>query len=150
MAIRFRHVAFVVSGLRAAEHYYQTVFEAELIGREARLPDGLWYTLPFDKHWDDVDRARIDIGMVALRRDEMVLALFEGVPRTGQLLFIGLSMAPKEIAILRSRLPLDTEVTTDDSHRLEFQDPYGIRWQISVPVSSFRTSGEIAQRWLQV
>ncbi len=150
MAIRFRHIALVTPGLRAAEEYYQAIFAAELIGREARLSDGLWYTMPFDKDWDDADKAGIDIGMVALRRDEMVLALFAGEPCSTQLLFIGVSMEPGQIGLLRSRLPRATEVTMDESSALEFRDRYGVRWQVSDSASRFRTSGDVAQRWLEL
>jgi catechol 2,3-dioxygenase-like lactoylglutathione lyase family enzyme len=44
-----RHIALFVPDLRAAERYSQSIFDMELIGREAELADGLWYTLPFDK-----------------------------------------------------------------------------------------------------
>ncbi len=37
-----RHIALLVPDLRAAEQYYQAVFEMEVIGREALLKDGLW------------------------------------------------------------------------------------------------------------
>jgi hypothetical protein len=39
--------------LRVAEAYSMRVFDMEIIGGEAMLNDGLWYTLPFDKAWDD-------------------------------------------------------------------------------------------------
>ena len=40
-----RHIALFVPDLREAERYYQSIFDMELIGREAELADGLWYTL---------------------------------------------------------------------------------------------------------
>jgi hypothetical protein len=46
-----RFIAVVVSDLRTAEQFYKGVFEMEVIGHEAMLNDGLWYTLPFDKGW---------------------------------------------------------------------------------------------------
>ena len=55
-----RHIALLVLDLRAAEQYYQAVFEMEVIGREALLKDVLWYTLPFDKGWDDAEAAAIE------------------------------------------------------------------------------------------
>ncbi len=55
-----RHIALLVPDLRAAEQYYQAVFEMEVIGREAVLKDGLWYPLPFDKGWDDAEAAAIE------------------------------------------------------------------------------------------
>lgn len=65
-----RHIALVVPDLRAAEGYYQWVFDMELIGREAELDDGLWYTLPFDKGWDDAEAAGVALGMLALRKGD--------------------------------------------------------------------------------
>ncbi len=47
-----RHIALLVPKLQAAESNYQMVFEIELIGREALLNDGLWYTLPFNRSWE--------------------------------------------------------------------------------------------------
>jgi catechol 2,3-dioxygenase-like lactoylglutathione lyase family enzyme len=37
MNISFRHLALVVPDLRAAEDYYRSIFDMELIGREAEL-----------------------------------------------------------------------------------------------------------------
>lgn len=53
MISSLRHIALLVPDLRVAEAYYLRVFDMEIIGREAMLKDGLWYTLPFDKGWDD-------------------------------------------------------------------------------------------------
>ena len=74
MANSVRHIALVVPDLREAEEYYQSLFGMELIGREAELEDGLSYTLSFDKGWDDAQAAGIELGMVALRKGEIVLA----------------------------------------------------------------------------
>lgn len=150
MTVRLRHVALVVPDLRPAETYYQTIFSADLIGREARLADGLWYTMRPEHNWDDADNGSIDIGMVALRKDEMVLALFAGGAETAQPLFIGLAMEPAEIALVRSRLPQGTEVTADTASGLAFRDRYGVRWQLSDDATPFRTAGEIGQRWLEL
>ena len=73
-----RHIALFVPDLRAAESYYQSIFDMEIIGREAELADGEWYTLPFDKGWDEAEAAGVELGMVALRKDEFGLALFRG------------------------------------------------------------------------
>ena len=70
-----RHIALIVPDLRAAEAYYQRLFEMALIGREAKLGDGRWHTLPFDKSWEDAEAAGIELGMLALRKGEFVLAL---------------------------------------------------------------------------
>jgi hypothetical protein len=122
----------------------------ELIGREAELEDGLWYTLPLEKSWDDAEAAGIELGMLALRKDEIVLALFSGDAPQGQVFAIGLSMSAEEIAGVRARLPRDAEVITDEPESLAFRDPYRITWQISIPESSFRTAGDFAGRWLEL
>ncbi len=145
-----RHIAVVVPDLRAAERYYQTVFDMELIGREAELADGLGYTLPFDKGWDEAEAAGIEPGMLALRKDKFVLALFRGDAPPGQIYVIGLAMPTEEIARVRARLPEAAQVSEDAPDRLEFRDPYQIMWQISVPGDVFRTAGDFANRWLKL
>lgn len=147
----FRHVALVVPDLRAAEEYYQSVFNMELIGREAELDGGLWYTLPFDKGWDEAQAAGIELGMLALRKDQFVLALFKGDAPSGQVAVIGLKMPMEEIVRVRDRLPRDAQVSDRaPTNYLEFRDPYQIVWQISLPESEFRTSGHSANRWLRL
>ena len=143
-----RHIALFVPDLRTAEHYYQSIFDMELIGREAELADGLWYTLPFDKGWDEADAAGIKLDMVGLRKDEFALAFFRGDAPVGQVNVIGLRMLIDEIARVRARLPGDTQVLEDESDYLEFRDTYLITWQIMFPGSKFSTSGVSANRWL--
>jgi catechol 2,3-dioxygenase-like lactoylglutathione lyase family enzyme len=145
-----RHIALFVRDLRAAELYYQSIFDTELIGREVELADGQWYTLPFDKGWDDADAAGIKLGMVALRKDEFGLALFRGDASPGQVYVIGLRMPGAEIAGVRSRLPGDTQILEEEPDYLEFLDPYQITWQIMLPESKFSTSGVFANRWLKL
>ena len=148
MICSLRHIALVVPDLRVAERYYQSIFDMELVGREAELPDGLWYTLPFDKGWDEADAAGIELGMLALRKDEFGLALFRGDAPVGQVNVIGLKMPLAEIAAVRARLPEGTPVSVDAPDSLEFRDPYQIFWQILRPESRFRTAGDFANRWL--
>ena len=150
MTISFRHLALVVPDLRAAEEYYQSIFAMELIGREAELEDRHWYTLPFDKGWDEMEAAGIGLGMLALRKDQFVLALFKGDASPGQVCFIGLKMPSEEIARVKDRLPKDAEMSDNGPDYLEFRDPYQIVWQISLPKSEFRTSGDITNRWLKL
>jgi catechol 2,3-dioxygenase-like lactoylglutathione lyase family enzyme len=145
-----RHIALFVPDLRTAEHYYQSIFDMELIGREAELADGLWYTLPFDKGWDEADAAGIKLDMLALRKDEFGLALFRGDAPPGQVNVIGLRMPMEEIDRVRARLPGDTQVLEDEPDYLEFRDPYQITWQIMLPESKFSTAGDIANRWLKL
>ncbi|MGD9091830.1 MAG: hypothetical protein PVF74_03205 [Anaerolineales bacterium] len=54
-----RHIALVVPNLREAEVYYQSLFQMELIGREAELDDNQWYTLPVGKSWEVAEAAGI-------------------------------------------------------------------------------------------
>ena len=150
MIASLRHIAVFVPNLRSAEHYYQSVFDMELIGREAELSDGLWYTLPVDKGWDEAEAAGIEPGMLALRRDEFVLALFRGDAPPGQIYVIGLTMPTEEMVGVRARLPEEAQVSEDAPDRLEFRDPYQITWQISLPGSEFRTAGDFANRWLKL
>ena len=145
-----RHIALLVPDLRAAEEYYQVVFEMEVIGREALLEDGLWYTLPFDKGWDDAKAAAIDLGMLALRKGDFVLAILRGNAVYGQMYAVGLAMPVEEIAGIRVRLTEDTEVMEEGPAFLTFRDPYQIIWQISVPGDEFRTAGDFADRWLRL
>ena len=105
-----RQIALFVPDLRAAERYYQSVLDMELIGREAELADGLWYTLPFDKGWDEAEAAGIKLDMLTLRKDEFALSLFRGDATAGQVNVIGLRMPMEEIARVRARLPGDTQV----------------------------------------
>lgn len=150
MNISFRHLALVVPNLRVAEEYYQLIFDMELIGREAKLNDGVWYTLPFDKGWAAAEAAGIELGMLALRKDQFVLALFKGGASPGQVCFIGLKMPSEEIAKVKDRLPKDAEMSDSGPDYLEFRDPFQIVWQISVPESEFRTSGHSANHWLKL
>jgi catechol 2,3-dioxygenase-like lactoylglutathione lyase family enzyme len=145
-----RHIALFVPDLRSAERYYQTIFDMELVGREAELADGLWYTLPLDKGWDEAEAAGIELGMLALRKEEFGLALFRGDAPLGQVYMIGLKMPMEEIARVRARLPGDAQVLEDEPDYLEFRDPYQITWQIMLPESKFSTAGEFANRWLKL
>jgi len=145
-----RHIALFVPDLRAAESYYQSIFDMELIRREAELADGLWYTLPLDKGWDETDAAGIKLDMLGLRKDEFALALFRGDAPAGQVNVIGLRMPMEEIARVRARLPGNTQVLEDEPDYLEFRDPYLITWQIMFPGSKFSTAGVFANRWLKL
>jgi len=145
-----RHIAIVLPDLRAAEQYYQTVFDMELIGREAELEDGLWHTLPFNKGWDEADAAGIKLGMSALRQDTFVLALFKGDAPAGQLFAVGLTMLREQIVNVHARLGDSSDVYASAPNYLEFRDPYRIIWQIATPGYTFRTAGDFANRWLRL
>lgn len=150
MTVSIHHIAVWVPDLRTAEAYYRTSFEMQLIGRETLLQDGLWYTLPADKNWEDARAAGIDLGMCALRKGDFVLALFQGQPILGQVYAIGLEMPVEEITRLRARLSEDTLILEDGPSGLTFRDPYQIIWQVSAPGIEFRSAGEFADRWLKL
>ena len=150
MSAHVKHIALVVPDLREAETFYQSVFDMELIGREAARDDGLWATLPFDKGWDEAEAAEIELNMVALRKGEFVLALFRGAASPGQVYVIGLAMPAEEIAGMRTRLPEGMAARGGSTNHLEFRDPWQITWQISVPGTAFRTAGDWANRWLEL
>jgi catechol 2,3-dioxygenase-like lactoylglutathione lyase family enzyme len=147
MTISVSHIALYVPDLREAEKFYQNLFDMELIGREIEKEDGLWYTLPFDKGWEDAKAAGMQLGMTALRRGGFVLALFRGTNPPGQVFAIGLSATKEDIKAIHERLSPDIKIEEFHPDRLEFRDPYHITWQIAVePV--FRTAGDFANRWL--
>jgi catechol 2,3-dioxygenase-like lactoylglutathione lyase family enzyme len=150
MTTALRHVALFVPDLQAAEVYYQRLFDLEIVGREARLQDGLWNALPAGKGWDDARAAGVELGMIAMRQGAFVLALFLGDPQPGQLYMIGLSMSPEEIAGVRERLPNDVTVLEDRPGALTFRDRHIIGWQLYTTGAEFRNSGESGGRWLDV
>ena len=144
------HIALVVSDLQAAETFYQRLFNMSLVGREAPREDGLWYTLPTDKGWDDAAAEGIALRMVALRRGAFVLALFQGHVAYGQVFAIGLSVSDKSFAEIRAGLPSSVQVETDEPNSLVFRDAYGITWQIRSPEFVFLSNGEEDGRWLEL
>jgi catechol 2,3-dioxygenase-like lactoylglutathione lyase family enzyme len=145
-----RHIALVVPNLREAERYYQSLFQMELIGREAELDDGQWYTLPAGKGWEDAQAAGIELDMLALRKGDFVLALFSGPSITGQVFAIGLAMPPEQVAEVRDRLPPEAELILDHPEQFNFRDRYGISWQLVPPGDEFLMNGDAAGRWLEL
>jgi catechol 2,3-dioxygenase-like lactoylglutathione lyase family enzyme len=145
-----RHIALVVPNLREAEEYYQSVFQMQLIGREAELDDGQWYTLPPGKGWADAEAAGIELGMLALRKGDIVLALFPGPHTPGQVYAIGLALPLEQTSEVRNRLPPDAEVIVDQREQFNFRDRYGILWQLVPPRDEFLMNGDSADRWLEV
>lgn len=121
-----RHIALFGPDLRAAEADYRLLFEMRLIGREARLDDGLWHTLPFNKGWDEAEAAAIALGILALRKGDFVPALFQGDAPPGQVFANGLNLLEDEMARARARLPADAAVLEARSDGLTFRDRYQI------------------------
>lgn len=143
------HIALFVPDLQEAEKYYQTLFTMELIGREIEQENDLWFTLPFDKGWEDASAAGVVIGMSALKKGKLVLALFRGDKPLGQVFAIGLNATRDEIDNIYKKLSPEIRIYVHQHDRLEFIDPYQITWQIAVdPV--FRTAGDFADRWVNL
>ena len=141
------HIALFVPDLQEAEQFYQSLFDMELIGREIEKENGLWYTLPFDKGWEDVKASGIEPGMTALRNGGLVLALFRGDKELGQVFAIGLNGTTEDIKTIHAKLTPDIQIDVYQPDRIEFVDPYHITWQIAVdPI--FDTAGHFANRWL--
>jgi hypothetical protein len=138
--------------LRGAEAYYANLFELDVVLREGPLesggPDaGLWGQLPPEKSWDDAAAAGVEIGMVALQRDDVILALF-AVPPTGVGVYaFGLVMDEPGIERVADRLEGET-IESHENGWLAFVDRMGVRWQLSSS-APFRGAGADGS-WLEV
>ena len=124
MTATLEFVALFVPDLKRAEEYYRTLFEMEVITREAPREDGYWYALPERKDWQDLENAGIEIGMLAVRRDNFVLALFLSDPVKGQVFAFGLSMTPAQIDSLHSRITMENVLRNEEGSLLHFRDIY--------------------------
>jgi catechol 2,3-dioxygenase-like lactoylglutathione lyase family enzyme len=143
------HIALFVPDLQEAEQYYQNLFTMELIGREILHENGQSATLPFDKGWEDAKAAGLKIGMSALKKGKLVLALFSGKKSLGQVFAIGLNATQDEMDNIYRKLSPETQIDVHQADRLEFIDHFHITWQIAVdPV--FRTAGDYANRWVDI
>lgn len=145
-----KHIALFVPDLRAAEHFYTEVFGMDLLFREADLGDDDWYALPAEKGWDDAEQAGVQLTMVALRHDTFVLALFRGSPQPGTVSEICLACTSEERDAVARRSAASAQVVDHTDRFLRFDDPFGFRWSLQDPDAVFRSSGEIAGRWLDV
>lgn len=118
--------------------------------REVEGENSLWYTLPMNKGWEDAIVAGIELEMVALKRDNFILPLFQGSPAPKEtVLEIGVVMTAEEAAALRDRLP-DTVTLAKHHSDIMFDDPFGYRWHIWPVDRAFKSNGEGAGRWLEM
>jgi catechol 2,3-dioxygenase-like lactoylglutathione lyase family enzyme len=152
--VRFRHVALLISDVRAAEDYYRAIFGMSVLFREAVMqpggPDaGAWATLPPGSGWEEAEAAGVTIGMAALQRDDVVLALLAAEPTGAQIYTIGFTMSNEEMEGLRSRLPVETVIEGEAEGWLAFVDRFGMRWQVSNS-AGFSSTGESLDRWLDL
>jgi catechol 2,3-dioxygenase-like lactoylglutathione lyase family enzyme len=150
----FTHIALLVSPLRQAEEFYRTLFALEVAFREAETADG-WYTLPSDAGWDDAQAVGISLGLCSLHRDAFTLALEEGSSSAGgRLSHIGVQVDAQDLARLRTvSLALGCQVVQDGQTILVFEDPYGIRWEmttISYEDPRRLSTGARMGRWLTI
>lgn len=65
----------VAHDLRDAEDFYKRIFSMDLLFRGGKLGQEDWATLPLDKGWEDAEAVGTELSMIALRRDDFVLAL---------------------------------------------------------------------------
>jgi catechol 2,3-dioxygenase-like lactoylglutathione lyase family enzyme len=143
-----KYVALYVPDLERAEAFYTRAFAMEFLFRESER-DGEWWTLPAGKGWSEARAAGVEVHMVALRRDELVLALFAGAPARGSVHEISFGFAVDVVDRLGSNV--DGVTILERSHGfVRFDDPFGFRWVAQDPGASFRSSGDIAGRWLDV
>ena len=128
----FTHIALILTPLRQAEEFYQTLFALEVAFREAETADG-WDTLPSDAGWDDAEAAGISLGLCSLHRDAFTLALEEGSSSGGgRLSHIGVQVEAEDLSRLRTVAPtLGCQVVQDGQAILVFDDPYGVRWEMT-------------------
>ena len=148
MTLVCKYVALHVPDLRAAEAFYRDAFGMELLFRERQAEDGTWSTLRPELSWDDAVALSIDVDMVALRRDAFVLALFHGTPTPGTVYEVCLGLTPAELEDVRARAVESATVNESQPAFLRLEDPFGFRWALQQADASFRSSGEIAGRWL--
>jgi catechol 2,3-dioxygenase-like lactoylglutathione lyase family enzyme len=148
------HIALIVTPLRQAEEFYQTLFALEVAFREAETADG-WYTLPSDAGWDDAEAAGISLGLCSLHRDAFTLALEDGVSsESGRLSHIGVQVDAQDLSRLRTIAPtLGCQIVQDGQTILVFDDPYRVRWEMST--SSYDdprrlSTGARMGRWLPI
>jgi catechol 2,3-dioxygenase-like lactoylglutathione lyase family enzyme len=144
-----KYVALYVPDLRSAEDFYRDAFGVELLFREAERDDE-WWALPASIGWDEALAAGVEIDMVALRRDDLVLALFRGAPSLGTVHEVSLGYDAHEIDGLSERAPDGLAIIEQRDGFLRFEDPFGFRWVLQRPDAEFRSSGQIAGRWLDV
>jgi len=128
----FTHIALIVTPLRQAEEFYRTLFALDVAFREAEAADG-WDTLPADASWEDAEAAGISLGLCSLHRDAFTLALEEGVSSAGgRLSHVGVQVDGEDLERLRTVAPaLGCQVVQDGPTILVFDDPYGVRWEMT-------------------
>ncbi len=144
--MRVRHVAIYVTDLRESEEHYVALFGLRVLFRETRRPDGTWQALPRTQGFEDAERSDRPVGMVALRRDDFVLALFSSAMPGKQVHALGLLMEEGEIDAVAAHLPAGTHVEERARGWLSLVDRYGIRWQLAARAEFMPTRPAPEQR----
>jgi catechol 2,3-dioxygenase-like lactoylglutathione lyase family enzyme len=142
-----RYIALYVPDLEAAETFYRGVFDMNLLFRESEQ-EGEWYALRPELDWAAAGQQSVQVDMVALERDGFVLALFRGDPRPGTMYEVCLGVDAGEVDVVRTRLPPGVDVEEARTGWLRFMDPFGFRWAVRNDTAPFRSSGELANRWI--
>lgn len=149
MSLVCKYLALHVPDLRAAEDFYCRTLGLDVLFREAER-DGEWWTLRAGTGWEAADAAGVEVGMVALRRGDLVLALFRGTPAPGTVYEISVGVPRAEMEQLLGRRPRAAHVHESRAGFVRFDDPFGFRWVLQDSDADFRSSGEIAGRWLGI
>ena len=147
MGFACRYVALFVPELEAAEVFYRDVFAMELLFREHEGAGG-WSTLRPELDWADARERGVGIDMVALGRDDFVLALFLGDPAPGTVYEVCVEVPAEDVQHVRDRLPAEATVTEAEPRSIRFVDAFGFQWAVRAPDLRFRSSGEVAGRWI--
>ena len=142
-----RYVALFVPDLEAAESFYRDVFALELLFREHE-DDGVWSTLRPELDWAGARERALGIDMVALERDGFVLALFRGDPAPGTLYEVCVEVSAEDVQRIRDRLPPEATVSDAGPRSLRFVDAFGFQWAVHALDQPFRSSGDLAGRWI--
>jgi hypothetical protein len=100
--------------------------------------------------WDDALAAGVEIHMVALRRDDLCSHSFAAHPSQARSHEVSIALDPAEIDRLRERPPAGLEILEHDDGFLRFEDPFGFVGVLQRQDAEFRSSGQIAGRWLDV
>ena len=146
--MRLNHLALHVDDLERAEAFYVATLGMEVVTRESLHVSGEWRQLPTDADWGAARAAGIELHMVGLRRDELVIALFEGEREPGMLYLVGVAADEREVADVRERLGDEVDLEVDTQRTLIFVDPFGVRWQLTA--AGFRGAGEARGAWIEL
>jgi catechol 2,3-dioxygenase-like lactoylglutathione lyase family enzyme len=145
------HVALAVGRLREAEEFYARLFGMTVAFREARADDG-WRTLPAGAGWDSARAAGIEPQLSSLRRDGVVIALeaIEDEREGNRLSHIGMAIDAADLSDLRPRARnFGCAIVTDRDDLLVFDDPYGVRWEVSI-TAELTSTGARTGRWIDI